>query len=659
MNFTYFKFLFINTIKRKPVWITWLLFLFTCICFIIILPLAAKMNTLQVWANTTMAICQTFLGMTVALFTAILAINIFKEGNEEGTDLIIVSKPISRIKIVLTKFVLFGVFCLAVNASAVLITMFTAFLPRTEVRFYWGLVASMAIGNAVTFAVFGSLAILMSVNFAKVGIIISNVVISLIFLIYQALTIFCFPIPSKALADSKVAAPSYILVDRQADGSYKETEVVKFTVGNIGDIAEGKKIDCQAKNWQEMKEFWENNIMAKNPTPAINATDWAGQISLTYLSYGIDKYAYRQAQRMFALSRFYNCELTSPASPEIIGGVENKQTLPWLYTGYSVIPLSESVEIYLPSSFGFAGIKPITATRLRGYTDQIPVGYVRSKEAMSQREVYFEKEDFNTYKKPFDIMYDRVFEYSRYGTPTSEDTTTWDSFFAANNNNVKKYYEIIWASFMGKDGSVFDKKGSSYEYDATSFKIKTPDDINDRFIQFKYYAYLKALNEQQTLLNSAPATEHQLYYNIALQALQSLTSDLNVKYSNWMVQAANDKCIVVEPNTQSVSYNLIENEWALAKAVDPSYDMAKISAKSIMAKTTAIFNVVCKTQEKYLFDSTVSPSRNAKYTGEAHMVEDYWVPYIVSLLAPTGQNLQYFFYKIHPVVEYWMYAVIW
>ncbi len=51
-----------------------------------------------------MAFCQTFMGMMAALFTAVLAVNVFKDTNEEGTELIIMSKPISRFKIVVTKF---------------------------------------------------------------------------------------------------------------------------------------------------------------------------------------------------------------------------------------------------------------------------------------------------------------------------------------------------------------------------------------------------------------------------------------------------------------------------------------------------------------------------------------------------------------------------
>ncbi|MCQ3908331.1 MAG: ABC-2 transporter permease [Mycoplasmoidaceae bacterium] len=193
-----------------------------------------------------MSICQTLMGMVAALFTSVLAINIFKDTNDDGTELIIISKPISRFKIVLTKFLLFGFICLLVNITTVLLTCFTAFLPRTESRFYLGLLVSMFIGNAVTFALFGSISILLTVKFVKVGVIVTNIIISLVFLIYQTLTLFVFSTPAVILDKNSMSASTYILFDRNTEtGDYKEQEVVKFVPSAV---AEGKEHPCQATN---------------------------------------------------------------------------------------------------------------------------------------------------------------------------------------------------------------------------------------------------------------------------------------------------------------------------------------------------------------------------------------------------------------------------
>ena len=217
MNLVYFNFLFIQTIKRKPIWITWILFLFTVTCFIIILPYSTGINTLQLWANTTVSFSQTIMGMVASIFTAVLAINIFKDTRDEGTELIVISKPISRAKIVLTKFFLFGLFCLLINVSTLILTSFTILLPETEPRYYAGLMISMLIGNAVTFGVFGAISILLSVKFAKIGVIVVNIVISLVFLIYQVLTAFVFKTPIRELDSKHMSTSNYITWERNKD----------------------------------------------------------------------------------------------------------------------------------------------------------------------------------------------------------------------------------------------------------------------------------------------------------------------------------------------------------------------------------------------------------------------------------------------------------
>ena len=341
----------------------------------------------------------------------------------------------------------------------------------------------------ITFAIFGSISILLTVRFAKVGVIVTNVVISLVFLIYQTLTLFVFSTPSIILDNNAMSASSYILHQRNMEtGDYKEGQVVKF---EPSEVSEEKQHPCQATNWKEMKEFWENTILSKDVTPILNVTDLAGQLALTYLSYKTDEYAQRQANRMFALSRFYNYQLTNPASPEIIDpSVQNRPKFNWIYTGDYPIKVSDDPEvyIYIPASFGFEGIQPLTTTRLRGYTDKIPIGTVRSKEILSARDVYFEKEDWNKYSPLFDQMYIDVFDPSNYtdqGWADEADKLVLFSF------NLKEYYDLVWAILCGEDADkdryIKNPDICEYwkQYNRTSFNIQNVDDLNDRFIQFK------------------------------------------------------------------------------------------------------------------------------------------------------------------------------
>jgi len=710
MNFTYYKFLFITTIKKRPIWITWLLYLLTCIAFLIILPAVARMNTLQVWANTTMAVCQTFLGMTVALFTAVLGIHIFKDGLEEGTELIIISKPLSRFKVTFTKFMIFATFCLMVNVSSLIITAFTVFLPTTEIKFYWGLIVSMFIGNLVAFGVFGSIAILLTIKFAKIGVIITNIIISLIFLIYQCLTLFVFSIPIKSLNEHGMTAPSYIVTERDTTtGEYKEEEVVCFNTDAAKQFTEVKREDWNlSTNWKQMADYWKGVICRNDPTPILNVTDLAGQISLTYLSVGIDDYAFRQGHRMFAISRFYTYDLISPMSPEIINGVENKKTLPWMYTNDYCEEYDEGsidIKFWHPQSYGFSGIAPLGTTRLRGYEDKIPVGfYVKSGEILSSKDVYFEPAEWKKYNKPFELIADRLFNIDNYDIDkTNVKPWQWSTAWCSSNAALTRYYELLWSCFTGHSGEAkyFNDPFLS-DYPKSYFEINSVNDLNERFLQFKYYIYYRALKEQTELLNSLPETaeEKQAKVNVGSSSETALYENLlGIKHStnNWFMQSNKDAIrpeglewlpTYVEENTQALDSQLMHDTLDELIAIvddevskgtitrDQGNEIVSKSSLSKFKRTTSMFNYVAKVNEEYLFNSVDQPTRSAQYHGKAYMVSDDWYSYwttwtnsqvledsttggVIRIGAPVGQNMQWFFYTSRATVNYWIYAVIW
>ncbi|MBQ0045298.1 MAG: ABC transporter permease [Mycoplasma sp.] len=652
------------------------------------------MNTLQVWANTTMAFCQTFMGMIASLFTAVLAINVFKDTNEEGTELIIISKPISRFKIVMTKFILFGFFCILINLSTVILSAFTILLPRTEPRFYVGLLVSMFIGNAITFAVFGSISILLTVKFAKVGVIVTNVILSLVFLIYQTLTLFVFSTPAKKLDDNYMTGSSYILQKRNVEtGEYVEDEIVNFSPN---DLPKGKVHPCSAKNWRSMEYFWEHDIQGKSVSPVLTTTDLAGQIGLTYMVYSTNEFAWRQAQRMFAISRFYNYELTSPASPEIIGGVSDKETIDWIYTDFYDFNIDEDIHIYLPAEFGYAGIKPLSTTRLRGYADAIPVGTVKSKELLSAQEVFFEKEEWMKYKPLFDLMYDAVFAHENYSKfePTDYSAVDYPVSFAISNESLKRYYEIVWSCFTGNDRELIKVDSPIKNYSAADFDIKSVQDLNERFIQFKNYVYWKALAEQTHLLYDAQPyeptdmpfeTDARVEAKAELESIIVPTIEepamdiLGIRYqdNSWMMEGVeyplHSISQLIEYNTRAPAFTWIKlsnekeelsvNNAEKAETIthEQADDILMHSPLAILQKTAALFNNVCSPNERYLYSSLTSFERTAKYSGETYMVKDNWYPYILTKYSPIplGQNMTYFFFDTKPVIQYWVFAVVW
>lgn len=698
MNLVYYKFLFATTIKKRPVWITWLLYLFTATMFIIVLPVAARINPYHVWANTTMAVCQSFLGMAVALFTSVLAINVFKDSNEEGTELIIISKPISRPKIILTKFLLFGTMCLIVNLTAVVLSMFTIFIPGTEKEFYWGLVVSMLIGNLVAFAVFGSIAILLSVKFAKVGIIITNIILSLVFLVYQSLTLFVFSTPLKKLTSDGITPITCVYAERKLEdpesddyATYKEKNFVYLDIepNERGEFAPKPKHDIPF-NWKDVVDYWEDDVKGKDPSTILNITDLAGQVSLSYLSVGVNKYSQREANRMFAISRFYNYNLTYPVSPEIINPGEYRtidpdkkpqQPFPMVYYGVRPIDYEDpddpdiKIHFFVPINFFITGIRSTKEASLAGtYANKIPVGYIRTKELFSSRDVYFESEQWQKYREPFEIMYDNVFNgllqnglgepyYKQEAVAPDDKLNMW----CQGNDNIARYYELIWACLTGNSAQnkYFGSRNPMGEFGKEYFDIHSIHDLNDRFIQFKHYCFYRAYEKQNELLNSQPTGEEATAKAAALTELnQEVWFSTVVQQENSWMMTSNDEAYlhVLESGTQSPNITL------LSRTKDKlTTDEQKTNCAFAQYKLTGkIADTFCDPRETYLFKSLDVPSRDATYSGEWYDQRHTWQLYlenelasIIGLYIPWGQNTEFFFFEINKTLEFWMYAVIW
>jgi len=692
MNFTYFRFLFATTIKKRPVWVTLLLMIITSILFLIVLPAVSRINLLQVWANSAMMVLQPFLAMIIALYTAVLAIHIYQDGNTEGTELIVISKPIKRYKVILTKYLVFGLFCLLANLLIVFISVFTIFIPSTEVKFYWGLLISILIGNAITMMFYGAISIIVSVKAAKTGVIVVNVVVSLIFIIYKMLSMLVFTTPSKSLVRHGVVAPTYIVQNRNLQtGEYTEDEVVKFGLTDLNPaLTKDKKFE--GYEWTDVRDYWKDVVLRSDTSKFTNVTDIAGHLSMSYLSVGLDKYAQRQAGRNFALSKYYNYKLDTPASSEFIANVD-KHSIPFVYVGFN---MGETIllgqQYYFPTDFGFAGISPASGNRLKGFTEKIPVGvYSPAGLAITSVDVFFEKEDWDKYMDNFRIIYNHVFDYKYYVNDITSIPRTeaylLPAIWSTTNDYQKRYYQLIWAcltgyaasdpQYFGSDmGDFKDKYG--FAWNNETFNIGTSvEELNKRFIQFKYAAYIFALQDQQKLFRYGPvlpAEKGQTFAN-AYQKLQDdgLYSTLGAKHKGEVTDEnfymLNDRYLMsyVEDGTQVPDLNLIKAVYDQISPDDSGVTKQELAESSLATyiRTSTIFDKCCSPYEQYLFCSATDKvnNRSADQTGRAYTVEDNWYSFwdTTNPLAALckGQNMTYFYYSAHQRVDYWVFAVIW
>ena len=683
MLLTYFKFIILNIIRKKPIWITWLLFLVTCTSFLIILPIVGKINPLQLWANTSLPICQTFLWITIALFSSIITINIFKDINEEGTELIIISKPLTKIQITIAKFFLFFVVAILISLSALIISLFTIFLPYMEKQFYWKLNFSMFIGNMAAFSFFGSISIILSTKFVKIGIIIINALFCLITFIFQCLTFFVFSTPSIALTRASMSAPSFVVANRDIEtGQYTEDEIVKFEISVSDDGQINYPTDIN--NWQDMKVFWEDNIKSKDQSKYLNIFDLGSQLSLSYMGVGLNNFSQRTAKRSFAVSRFYDYNLSCPASAELIDpNIKNKKNLNMMYTGFNNIQLNLGniidINFVYPTSFGFLGIDSAfnlnNIWTLKGINDSIPIGYIKNKNSFENINIYFEPNEYMKYKNIFKEIYLDVYDEKHYRNEkrVSTNPLDWSILFCMSNENIGYYYELVWQK-MHDHMSVLD--------------IKTVDDLNTRFIQYKYFAFLQASQEQNNYINNMDNLSHE-----ELEAKTQVEKELQPFYqllgiesveNTWLMRSlSNDSSTnipILPTSTQAIDFTMIYRTTDRYKTIlsekqldEEQYNKTLLNSTYCkITKTMNIFNTTVLPYEKYLFSSLNNPNRTTQYNGGVYAINDVWLPnvkypalkqlfpqYINDMILPFGQNTQYFFYDVKQNIDFNWFIIKW
>jgi ABC-2 type transport system permease protein len=111
---------------------------------------------------------QSLLMYVMTIFGAIVSIAIFKEYRDDGTELILVTKPINRTKATVAKFVLFFVFAFSFSLLSLINAPFTFIFKDVTAVQVSNLVVSMLFANFIILIIFGMLATLISLFANKI-----------------------------------------------------------------------------------------------------------------------------------------------------------------------------------------------------------------------------------------------------------------------------------------------------------------------------------------------------------------------------------------------------------------------------------------------------------------------------------------------------------
>ncbi len=274
----FYGYLIKNVINKKSMWVVnGLVWLFFALIFFII-PAPLHVSPLFLWSNSMF----NFNLMTViflSIYCSILAVCIFNQPREDGTELIIFSKPIARWKIINVKFLVYLTFVFINTIVSMILPLFCLCLGKYDpvtnpdgfdVSKLASLELSIFIATLVICLFFGSIAILISMRANKPVIMVSTIAIAIVFELISMVMPMIVKSPSEIATDRygiQISTTNYYDRDKNRARC--------FMTANDGILLDDTDMDHNTYEW--------NNIAQKaSGLQIINSIDIGGQMASMY-----------------------------------------------------------------------------------------------------------------------------------------------------------------------------------------------------------------------------------------------------------------------------------------------------------------------------------------------------------------------------------------
>lgn len=672
--FKYFAFLFVETIKKRSIFLTWLTYLIFTFTSVFLVPMLAHINILDIWANTSFVFFQSLLNIVIAIFTAVLAINIIKFPNKDTTSLIVTAKPISRLNMILCRFLLFFAICIVINLTAAIITFLSSLVPEFDKQYILNFFYSMVLGNLINFGFYGAIAIIATLIFNKNTIILLNVILNIILFVWQTITLFAIKVPILQTLDNNIYPETISVMQREKDennnftSEYKIKQAVKFELP-YSDESTSKFVKKPTN--EGIKSYWQN-LQDNDLNKKINVIDVGSQLTLTYNSLGLQKTLDQKAHKTFGISKFHDYTLASTASPEILTADEN---IDWLYTGEKtqniIFPVYDNW-LTFPDVVCFFGDVTSTVNNVikkQTFVD-FSIGTIWSSKSNQTSYVLFPSNKWEKYSVGFDEIYNNIFTNSANLKKTNKEdyyfTKSGDEVNWSSDVNIPKYYELVWYCLAKKPQDIISKDSWQGEKaNQETFEIATIEDLNVRFIQFKHYVYWKLVTEQKNMFLHPDDKEAEFIKSI-IEAKEKWKEeckeeewkpifDLDFQLNDEGKETWYVKC---SSNPTTKAQTLFENGIQT-----PILELIKQAAREAGGTTykkynnqSLIYKNCVASKELHLFDNIDKFHRSNKLQGQHYIVQQQYIP-----LAGTykGHNLGLFFYETKPRFDLSVFCLAW
>ncbi len=219
MNIEYTKFMTQLMLRKPSIYIMTIIYWFVAFIMSSIIPYMAKVGPLDIMSNTSMTV---YLMIFAAADAAVIAIQLFRTNIDDGTEILIISKPITRGEILVSKFFIFIASIVLIALIAGLVSLFSLVNPLSTTNNGVSIFGGVIVSTLIISLLFGSIAIICSIYIKKLGTILISVGLAFILMIISALVSFTSKTPMAYMKDDSLAISTNTLVgfDNDEIGSF-------------------------------------------------------------------------------------------------------------------------------------------------------------------------------------------------------------------------------------------------------------------------------------------------------------------------------------------------------------------------------------------------------------------------------------------------------
>lgn len=186
-DINYFRYMFKCLIKAKSIIIFSILYFFLIFCVTVIVPFAANSNFYELMLAPIIII---FMVFNIALIAICITINLYKNQIEDGSELLALSKCLTRKEIATSKIAIYLIFVLLINLIAGLLSLLSYI--TTNIYFFSNLLILLGfvVGGTIISFFFGGITLLFCCYCTKIKAFLLSLSLVLLMTLYSIVSMF-------------------------------------------------------------------------------------------------------------------------------------------------------------------------------------------------------------------------------------------------------------------------------------------------------------------------------------------------------------------------------------------------------------------------------------------------------------------------------------